>query len=187
MARIRGLSPPTRGNQRRHKPLGESHRGSIPAHAGEPIGLSGANRAHAGGLSPPTRGNPMRKRRRERLPNRVYPRPRGGTGATPLVCQFAVGLSPPTRGNPQRENQRPHADPRRSIPAHAGEPLSRGRSQRPRFSVYPRPRGGTAYCENAQGSGRGLSPPTRGNRNCARRPSICPRAVYPRPRGGTPL
>ena len=73
-----------------------------------------------------------------------------------------------------------------------------------RESVYPRPRGGTAPVSHARASGRGLSPPTRGNLAIVIPPgygggSIPAHAgepttpttrgsappVYPRPRGGT--
>ena len=111
-----GLSPPTRGNL-----LGWSEqqmmRGSIPAHAGEP--------------SATRRGTKL---------IRVYPRPRGGTRATGDYSARDAGLSPPTRGN--HERPRESIRRRRSIPAHAGEPLRA--STRSRISaVYPRPRGGT--------------------------------------------
>ena len=52
-------------------------RGSIPAHAGEPI-------------------PPLTRRSR----SAVYPRPRGGTGAAVARDALDAGLSPPTRGNP---------------------------------------------------------------------------------------
>ena len=52
---------------------------SIPAHAGEPTGLTPDN---------------------QRL--RVYPRPRGGTGGIRQAAGRVPGLSPPTRGNPNR-------------------------------------------------------------------------------------
>ena len=71
-----GLSPPTRGNPPFAGPI-HADRGSIPAHAGEPIAR---------------RGQP--------ISTWVYPRPRGGTV---MVLSWAFrlkGLSPPTRGNP---------------------------------------------------------------------------------------
>ena len=113
----------------------------------------------------------------------------------------AGGLSPPTRGNPVRGGMR--ADLTRSIPAHAGEPIS-DRDRIPVSTVYPRPRGGTAIALTWYGATLGLSPPTRGNhpRRPARRADggsipahagepkyikgfAAPVAVYPRPRGGT--
>ena len=71
----RGLSPPTRGNHCdcARFALG---RGSIPAHAGEPIAIGFAY-----------------------LRKRVYPRPRGGTIGLDSIIPAARGLSPPTRGN----------------------------------------------------------------------------------------
>ena len=112
-----------------------------------------------------------------------------------------TGLSPPTRGN--HPFGRLRDDEIRSIPAHAGEP-----APPPSFglldAVYPRPRGGTTRIDSGSPSAKGLSPPTRGNRQsppCARetRRSIpahagepaealavaYDRKVYPRPRGGT--
>ena len=172
--------------------------GSIPAHAGEPV-----RSAHVDvGL-------------------RVYPRPRGGTEDGISPSDSILGLSPPTRGNPAyrllvgvrpglspptRGNQLlPAVDvgPSGSIPAHAGEPRMR-RQRRGYQSVYPRPRGGTHFGDDARKATYGLSPPTRGNRlvilvsvpcdgsipahageptwrGCCGRS----RTVYPRPRGGT--
>ena len=172
-----GLSPPTRGNH----PRRANQRGggrSIPAHAGEPYFFFSDSAFRP-----------------------VYPRPRGGTSLPYPHPRASVGLSPPTRGN--LEHRSLVGRQRGSIPAHAGEPavVFRWRTQR---SVYPRPRGGTASTRSRLRSSRGLSPPTRGNRDCddmreSRRGSIPahageppaparrarPRGVYPRPRGGT--
>ena len=95
-ARLGGLSPPTRGNlESTDKPRFVS--GSIPAHAGEPARPSSPDLARS-----------------------VYPRPRGGTNSAYCWAVSGMGLSPPTRGNP---DHLPLAEtPRRSIPAHAGEP-----------------------------------------------------------------
>ena len=117
------------------------------------------------------------------------------------VVGTGQGLSPPTRGNLP-----PHAQPalaRRSIPAHAGEPVHAD-ALTLCDRVYPRPRGGTVRILHRAVDRQGLSPPTRGNRRwaakcarCARsipahageprhvRPAVCRRRVYPRPRGGT--
>ena len=57
---VRGLSPPTRGNRRPRAPA-QGRPGSIPAHAGEP-GISAEGDTDG----------------------KVYPRPRGGTGARRL-------------------------------------------------------------------------------------------------------
>ena len=175
--RFRGLSPPTRGNPA-HGEGYRAHEGSIPAHAGEPLGRS-ASRGRSG----------------------VYPRPRGGTDDGTYTNIYPQGLSPPTRGNP-RNDVRVEVAPG-SIPAHAGEPravyFGVGLGM-----VYPRPRGGTPSFRFACVRSQGLSPPTRGNRerpswSQAERRSIPAhagepdsagarargRGVYPRPRGGT--
>ena len=173
----KGLSPPTRGN-RTLRALNPAWQGSIPAHAGEPDSGTGIAR-----------------------PNRVYPRPRGGTPEAGRGAGESGGLSPPTRGNPPKLGSSPNAH--RSIPAHAGEPPPRPDSKcRPR--VYPRPRGGTVAGMQGSGKTEGLSPPTRGNRGsvplgAGGSGSIPAHAgepggetspasghrVYPRPRGGT--
>ena len=153
---------------------------SIPAHAGEP-GADGALCANCG----------------------VYPRPRGGTAAMHAVLPSGQGLSPPTRGNrPPSSQSRPRF---RSIPAHAGEPDSGGRSDGLGW-VYPRPRGGTAISRPTSPCSIGLSPPTRGNHVLVRLALSASRSipahagepvestkrrrqagVYPRPRGGTDI
>ena len=92
-----GLSPPTRGNRDAGRPPFAWAR-SIPAHAGEP---ARRHRLHA---------------RRE-----VYPRPRGGTSAKLPRKPSPLGLSPPTRGNLHLGER--FRVSRRSIPAHAGEPM----------------------------------------------------------------
>ena len=112
-----------------------------------------------------------------------------------------AGLSPPTRGNLHIGMWITQMI--RSIPAHAGEPGSPdGRARMRR--VYPRPRGGTGRRAVSARHGRGLSPPTRGNRApcrtdggrkrsipahagepTGRRGRTTSRGVYPRPRGGT--
>ena len=113
----------------------------------------------------------------------------------------AAGLSPPTRGNPGGSPNPLYT--RRSIPAHAGEPIVLHWISPP-VGVYPRPRGGTYHLFDHRVVLEGLSPPTRGNPN--RRLSDGSKArsipahagepyevieaddimsVYPRPRGGT--
>ena len=172
-----GLSPPTRGNH--SQPLHSQARSrSIPAHAGEP--------------DPP----------RSRLAlTAVYPRPRGGTRADFWQMPESAGLSPPTRGN--RLVLGVQMASQRSIPAHAGEPLS-GVELANRGSVYPRPRGGTEQYAADYPLYAGLSPPTRGNPAGTADTSVIGRSipahageprrggrrgggdgVYPRPRGGT--
>ena len=133
-----GLSPPTRGNRRWGCSISIKRR-SIPAHAGEPKTLRQA---------------------REIL--EVYPRPRGGTVGVRLGEDGLQGLSPPTRGN--RLAAVVVRVVGRSIPAHAGEPATKG-ARRTLHSVYPRPRGGTENAALTQPDAAGLSPPTRGNQD----------------------
>ena len=172
-----GLSPPTRGNPPDPDDA-SGWIGSIPAHAGEP---------HAPATAPDR--------------HRVYPRPRGGTLNDLAAHESQIGLSPPTRGNRRRARHVGiHAG---SIPAHAGEPSVIG-ARGITAKVYPRPRGGTHRRQTPLAAGRGLSPPTRGNRLSPRRKSPPARSipahagepppkgdeypvarVYPRPRGGT--
>ena len=174
-----GLSPPTRGNHWDGIPCLRI-RGSIPAHAGEPLPERSASERRA-----------------------VYPRPRGGTVFTMSATSRMMGLSPPTRGNlDQPSLSTANAG---SIPAHAGEP-SYNRPKRSRSRVYPRPRGGTARNSAAGMDKEGLSPPTRGNpmprtdfmspvgsipAHAGEPAALVSRSsmlwVYPRPRGGTPL
>ena len=134
--RVRGLSPPTRGNLSQYHGTAVEKR-SIPAHAGEPP-----------------------SRRMSVFASMVYPRPRGGTRRRRPSRPPPRGLSPPTRGNrggPGRQS--PYV---RSIPAHAGEPRRPPCSPSP-LRVYPRPRGGTAIIACSMRAAIGLSPPTRGN------------------------
>ena len=131
----------------------------------------------------------------------VYPRVCGGTTAAPSEHQSSPGLSPRVRGNrPTRDNNLAGS---RSIPACAGEPISRLGSS-PSATVYPRVCGGTRSCPFVVRDGRGLSPRVRGNPPrwpaarhphrsipaCAGEPSAKPcrckrRGVYPRVCGGT--
>ena len=94
---IKGLSPPTRGSLA-VQVEGEIGRGSIPAHAGEPLPGVAVSPVRSG-LSPPTRGSlvasavlvqllgsiPAHAGEPSRASGRhvslgVYPRPRGGAG-----------------------------------------------------------------------------------------------------------
>ena len=134
--RFWGLSPPTRGNHGAGGRL-ESSRRSIPAHAGEPAPAAAECSA-----------------------KQVYPRPRGGTWGSTIRGRRVSGLSPPTRGNPASSCFLPLV--RRSIPAHAGEPLVEKQGITA-DAVYPRPRGGTGGGKWQIGIRFGLSPPTRGN------------------------
>ena len=189
-----GLSPRVRGNLRLLALLPGGGR-SIPACAGEPVGVTGF------------RGTPG-----------VYPRVCGGTVGIADVPAVFLGLSPRVRGNlpgggrsipacagepygassdlrvrrvyprvcggtarpgsatrwrrglsPRvRGNLRPvisSARPEGSIPACAGEP--RGiRRRRPPRRVYPRVCGGTAAVRSARRRRPGLSPRVRGNQFC---------------------
>ena len=119
------------------------------------------------------------------------------------MTRLGRGLSPHTRGN------RSHGGCRSglvgSIPAHTGEPGCQPRRLRG-LRVYPRTHGGTEINLADAGSGRGLSPHTRGNLDCFGSSSIRsgsipahtgePRdiptrihvsRVYPRTHGGTSL
>ena len=200
-----GLSPPTRGepyravNSHLRPEVYPRPRGGTITPDGDPAG--------GAGLSPPTRGNLHRMGRRwqvarsipahagepprevlRRLCVGVYPRPRGGTPSANDQTQANGGLSPPTRGN--LTPLITFAFSRRSIPAHAGEPVTR-LNQPQDNKVYPRPRGGTEVLPAQAMHRRGLSPPTRGNPARRRRfvdstrsiPAHAgePRAVNPRP------
>ncbi len=98
--RAPGLSPRTRGSLARG-PVRALRDGSIPAHAGEPL-------ASVAGSAEMT----------------VYPRARGGARRGWRFGSHSSGLSPRTRGSLTRRSW--FATQRRSIPAHAGEPLVEG-------------------------------------------------------------
>ncbi len=111
-----GLSPRGRGNPIRVCcPSPEI--GSIPAWAGEPLGVG--QRVHPVG---------------------VYPRVGGGTGKMRETNPVTAGLSPRGRGN--RDKDKVDSADVRSIPAWAGEPLRRP-ERRWATGVYPRVGGGT--------------------------------------------
>ena len=131
-----GLSPPTRGSHRRtdQRPSGG---GSIPAHAGKPLG-----HAKPGGGAG------------------VYPRPRGEAMTPDEREAVESGLSPPTRGSP--EDAPDGVAVGGSIPAHAGKP-SRAAADGREEGVYPRPRGEALVELLIQQQQLGLSPPTRGS------------------------
>ena len=131
-----GLSPRVRGNLPR-RPLPRPCHGSIPACAGEPLGMSKGCRTDP-----------------------VYPRVCGGTF---LVVHFrarVTGLSPRVRGNPWAGPT--PACALGSIPACAGEPnmLVINSSQ---TWVYPRVCGGTSAEAPETALTWGLSPRVRGN------------------------
>ena len=142
--------------------LAGSHR-SIPARAGEPLGLGklvaiaevypracggtfpiGTSKTTGTGLSPRVRGNPLGQIERLDL-STVYPRACGGTLSWCEISLHPDGLSPRVRGNRFR-----------------GSPASPARATS--LPVYPRACGGTALVSSWRSSGNGLSPRLRGNR-----------------------
>ena len=135
-ALVTGLSPLTRGNQVVVDD-GLAAQGPIPAHAGEPRGLTGG--ASMWG---------------------AYPRSRGGTAITVKCVASRYGLSPLTRGN--RRYPAANRSAWGPIPAHAGEPCMPCSGCR-RCRAYPRSRGGTAQAGPDRRPPGGLSPLTRGN------------------------
>ena len=109
---------------------------SIPAYAGDP-GL-GYERTTIG---------------------QVYPRLRGGSCGSLANRIAGRGLSPPTRGiRPSIAGCLSHL---RSIPAYAGDPITRSKPYS-RTAVYPRLRGGSGIKVAVVIPHEGLSPPTRG-------------------------
>ena len=131
-----GLSPRVRGNQ---NPTGAAPRfgRSIPACAGEPVGLCRIGRI-----------------------NRVYPRVCGGTYRGGLPLDLICGLSPRVRGNQPQVYAMQYGE--RSIPACAGEPRDRA-GYLAVNAVYPRVCGGTLWPPSSVGLAMGLSPRVRGN------------------------
>ena len=142
-------------------------------------GVVGQHDANRGGLSPHVRGNldgqSTDRRRSGSIPARagepqnecwtygrqgVYPRTCGGTCPCESPMARARGLSPHVRGNHFRCAAR--EEPPGSIPARAGEPISRTR-WRTRWGVYPRTCGGTSSMPAAPRAPWGLSPHVRGN------------------------
>ena len=121
--------------------------GSIPARAGEPLGMP-CYTAPCKGLSPPVRGN-LRRAIPSPGPDRSIPA-RAGEPPGARACPYLRGLSPPVRGN--------------HLPS--GLISARGK-------VYPRPCGGTVPGQLAEStpvrgsqladSTAGLSPPVRGS------------------------
>ena len=111
-----GLSPRVRGNHG-DESAGSKGGGSIPACAGEPVGVDVGVKTLA-----------------------VYPRVCGGTAAPSCGNKRKKGLSPRVRGN-HSSIARTRAESG-SIPACAGEPTNR-RICRRRMRVYPRVCGGT--------------------------------------------
>ena len=135
-----GLSPHVRGNHEELKRRPVKRR-SIPARAGEPIGLLYPYCQH-----------------------RVYPRTCGGTAQWSRGYLMGMGLSPHVRGN--RHLPSFHFTRTGSIPARAGEPWTPKGSRRTNW-VYPRTCGGTAVPHRTTQASMGLSPHVRGN-HCLR-------------------
>ena len=131
-----GLSPRGRGNRCCFE-AATAHTGSIPAWAGQPP------------LPPP-----------RTAPSRVYPRVGGATTSTSEPVNAMKGLSPRGRGN--QGCPRWLGRPGRSIPAWAGQPLTR-RCQSRRPAVYPRVGGATNGPRDKMFWEHGLSPRGRGN------------------------
>ena len=145
-----GLSPRVRGNRGQGLRPGAA-RGSIPAGAGEPRGVT------------PVAGR-----------DGVYPRGCGGTEGPPTSGPRGAGLSPRVRGNPSPQQ----CGGRKcgSIPAGAGEPVTAGRHVGG-HRVYPRGCGGTGREIVRRGEAVGLSPRVRGNRGGLRRASGAQRSI----------
>ena len=132
-----GLSPHMRGNL----PVAGRERGirgSIPAHAGEPMVA-----------------------KRKYLASWVYPRTCGGTSTSSPATEPPSGLSPHMRGNHLERGH--YALSKGSIPAHAGEP-THSIAAAGGIRVYPRTCGGTRTPQKLTKTPGGLSPHMRGNR-----------------------
>ena len=132
--------------------------GSIPACAGEP-GDGPQSESVMDGSIPACAGEPAAW-----VPHnafvRVYPRVCGGTWRCRLCPHPDQGLSPRVRGNPAMSVC---VTPLiRSIPACAGEPMSRFFFD-DWYRVYPRVCGGTALPPICAACTLGLSPRVRGN------------------------
>ena len=135
---LKGLSPRMRGN-RRQSAVDTFHRGTIPAHAGEPS----------------EQVNPL-------VPTWDYPRACGGTGRLDAHSRARKGLSPRMRGNLSVTTW--PAPTWGTIPAHAGEPI-RAAARASRARDYPRACGGTLIANGFGYKKMGLSPRMRGNRS----------------------
>ena len=176
----------------------ESDEGSIPARAGEPLGIRSLK--SLGGVYPARAGEPFRPRPTA-IAWGVYPRACGGT-IPPCPAQGRCsGLSPRVRGN--HVASRSSAGMGGSIPARAGEPRQPFRAGL-WHRVYPRACGGTNDVFRAGRADGGLSPRVRGNpflvarrdrprgsiparagEPCAHDGTISSSGVYPRACGGT--
>ena len=131
-----GLSPRVRGSLD-HRRRRRVQARSIPASAGEPLSS----------LASPA-------------PCAVYPRECGGAHRHSAVYLFSVGLSPRVRGSLGYDARLKRADG--SIPASAGEPVTKNRST-DSAPVYPRECGGAACARSASSRMTGLSPRVRGS------------------------
>ena len=152
-----GLSPRVRGNQLAGT-AGIQRRRSIPACAGEP--LQGGRDQVVDGVYPRVCGGTHQRGPKSGPPGQVYPRVCGGTREVQSTRLCPSGLSPRVRGN--QAPLRPIPQPRRSIPACAGEPTGAGAGF-PAYEVYPRVCGGTLYAPFFCRPSLGLSPRVRGN------------------------
>ena len=132
-----GLSPRGRGKPRAKTPK-RNRAGSIPAWAGETPGKSGFSARWA-----------------------VYPRVGGGNQDPQHIGQPQQGLSP--RGRGKHEHRSNSGNPRRSIPAWAGETTTQIEGVGYK-RVYPRVGGGNSYRVEASLQSTGLSPRGRGKR-----------------------
>ena len=134
--RTSGLSPRVRGNPSEWQKL-KTRLGSIPACAGEPLGIRILN-----------------------VLAKVYPRVCGGTVPYPPLDVWGGGLSPRVRGN--HAGQPLPVGIGRSIPACAGEPTET-QAHLVAIRVYPRVCGGTGTPVLQPQLQLGLSPRVRGN------------------------
>ena len=130
-----GSSPRTRGTAR-SRPIGQSRRRFIPAHAGN----SPSSSSRCGGMP-------------------VHPRARGEQSLRSSGAASYSGSSPRTRGTGAGHTR--HSFGRRFIPAHAG---NRGRVELPCVTrtVHPRARGEQCWRAGVASFSRGSSPRTRG-------------------------
>ena len=132
-----GPSPRVRGKRRIHAPT-KACRRSIPACAGETIGVSYIT------------DSPW-----------VHPRVCGGNPHRRELIRLAGGPSPRVRGKPEVEMLAPRRG--RSIPACAGETPPCPHSSKP-FQVHPRVCGGNTRMRQKRSQPQGPSPRVRGKR-----------------------
>ena len=158
--------------------------GNSPPPAGYPLvrGLSPRGRGkllcgladQPSGRSIPAWAGETRRRQPAKCGSAVYPRVGGGNKPCPASDLPAGGLSPRGRGKPQRPAGR--RQPRRSIPAWAGETARIAvRSCAPK--VYPRVGGGNRPREIVNDVDGGLSPRGRGKPPPAVDPQASQRSI----------